>query len=288
MSSNYVNFDVLRLGIKEAEFSEYQRVVNNDPFEWSLQDVEVTDGKTNLPKIVKSMKLSSVYLLLDAIYETYDTEIREIRLLGKAVVVTVRLMTIDKDGVVRSRDGTGFVDASGEGVRNASSMAEANAIKNAAKKLGKVFGRDLYAEDEAKKESGGIVPDDEDIDPVISVDDEGVNPVYIGIVNQLRKVIEPEDLRAISSGMLEEADCGNIDGQEFEHLTELINNKINELKKAKNGKVKQSRGVGEVPGALHGGVDNKAAGSDKRRKVRGSCEQSVIKKGASRRGVAKH
>lgn len=262
--SRYSEFNLDGLKEKGAEFSAYQQIVNQDPFEWTLQDVEVLDDKTRLVKTVKSMKLAAVYFLLDAIYSTYDTEIQEIRLVGKAIIVTVRLITIDKDGVRRCRDGSGFVDAS-EGVRNATSIAEANAVKNAAKKLGRVFGRDLYADDEPKKLDPKTTNREEVLDereePVIQVGNEGVNPVYTSILKQIKGVGSPDELKRIGANVMRKVEQEELDGAEFSHLTDLINEAFNKFKKANNGKAqaKQGNSKSKVPVSLPRRPVNRAA-----------------------------
>ena len=169
--------------------------------------------------------------------------------------MNVRLITIDLDGIMRRRDGTGFVEAE-EGVRNATSMAEANAIKNAAKKLGRIFGRDLYAEDEPKvsKVKTGEEPltaeiPEENFEPVIQREEEGVNPNYINILAQLKKVTTPEELKMVGANVIEKYDKEKLDGEEFGHLTDLINQTFEKLKKQNNAKKSQTK-----PGSNGGSV----------------------------------
>lgn len=133
---------------QNPEESDYKKLMNLDPPEWALEEIEVIeDGQ---PKKVKVIKLNYVYKMLDLIYSNYDIEQKAIQQVGKAIVVVVRIWTVDKEGNERFRDGSGMVDAS-TGVKHGTARAEALAIKNAAKKLGRIFGRDLYANREDEK-----------------------------------------------------------------------------------------------------------------------------------------
>lgn len=276
MSSAYDSFDFEGLRERRFEFSAYQLIVNQDPFEWTLQDIEVEDNRTKEKKVVKSMRLPAVYFLLDTIYQSYNISTLEIRQIGKAIIVAVRLETIDRDGVIRWRDGTGFIDAS-DGVRNATAMAEANAIKNAAKKLGKVFGRDLYAEDEPRKiESTPLkkVPDIPE-ELVIQVE-EMINPNYTAILEQLKEVKDTEELKNIGKNVMEKVDEGLLDGEEFEHLTDLINQTIVKLKKDGKTKVIKSSNGSSVSLSLSGGLSD--AAKNKQGKGSGGTKRNVQNK----------
>lgn len=278
--SEYGNFDSEGLKNKGAIFSPYQVILNQDPLTWTLEDAEVKDDRTKLTKKIKIMRLAAVYFLLDAIYQNYNISMLESKLIGKAMIVTVRLETIDKDGVVRFRDGSGSADAS-EGLKNATAMAEALAIKNAAKKLGRLFGRDLYSEDEIKREP--VCPDEENNYPGIDlyiqpneskhVDSDDVNPVFESIAKQLITVKNPEDLKAIAQNVEEKSNDDQLDGSEYVFLTDLINKKHNELnKKVKNGSSRKTNPIkgrkeNKVPVSLSRRTPNKKPGGNKRGQV---------------------
>lgn len=227
--SKYKTFDVAALVNRtQPEETAYQKIVNMEPPAWALRDVEVLD-EDNKVKTVKAMKLAATYSLLDSIYSRYDITTPEIRLIGKAMIVTVRLLTEDHDGVIRVREGSGFIEAK-EGVRNATVLAEANAIKNAAKKLGRIFGRDLYADDEAVKITPPPPSDEthKGEQTIQRVND--VNPVYKGIFNQIQKVTDPAELVAIGQNVIAKTDSEDLDATEFDHLTDLINQKAQSFK----------------------------------------------------------
>lgn len=123
-------------------------ILNQDPPEWLLTTtVIIEDGQE---KEIKVTRLNKLYELLDLVFESYDIEQKSVQKIGTAIIVTVRIWAKDLDGGEIVREGSGMVDAT-KGLRNASSMAEALAIKNTAKKFGKIFGRDLYAKQEDEK-----------------------------------------------------------------------------------------------------------------------------------------
>lgn len=284
--SKYDGVSVQEILERKKVVSSYQNIMNQEPPADLLQDVEVIDDETKLKKTVKATRLNIVYELLDTIYQRYDTSITEIRLVGRAIIVNIKLETWDMDGVKRSRDGTGFVEAE-KGVKHATAKAEANAIKNAAKKLGKVFGRDLYAEDDEarlKKLEAKAEAEQEDFEQADgflelvkpAIESEEVNPVYTAILKQIQGVKSSDELKPIGLNMVDKAQRGDLDGDEFDHLTGLINKKINDLKNKKNG-VTKSRNNGLVSPALHVGTTNKASGKNKRPASRRSSSGSSSK-----------
>ena len=142
--------------------SEYKQLMDKEPFKEGLEEIEVIED--GLPKKVLITKLSYIYSLLDSIYQNYDIEQKQILQVGKAIVVVVRIWTVGHDGVERFRDGSGMVDAS-QGVKHGTARAETLAIKNAAKKFGRIFGRDLYANREDEKgEKPNSIEEPEEID----------------------------------------------------------------------------------------------------------------------------
>lgn len=262
--SKYKTFDVAALVNRtKPEETAYQKIVNMEPPAWALRDVEVLD-EDNKVKTVKAMKLAATYSLLDSIYSRYDIYTPEIRLIGKAMIVTVKLVTVDLDGVIRVREGSGFIEAK-EGVRNATGLAEANAIKNAAKKLGRIFGRDLYADDEAVK----ITPPPSDEthkgeQTIQRVND--VNPVYKGIFNQIQKVTDPAELVAIGQNVIAKTDSEDLDATEFDHLTDLINQKAQSFKINKKKNENRKTNTSNQKGASASSSNAKASVKSEARK----------------------
>lgn len=233
--------------------NEYKMIMNTSPPEWALREFEIIEE--GRPKVVSAMSLPAVYYLLDSIYDSYDTNIISVHQIGQGVFVNVRLTTY-LEGVTRVRDGTGCVNASG-GVRNATAMAEVLAIKNAAKKLGRIFGRDLYANEEPRK-----LPETPVKSPVETVEIvETVNPVYTMILKAIQSAKTPQDLKNAGQALMDKVEIEHIDGEEFEHLSEMINSKATQFKTKKNEgqeRTAVSKGKSKIPGALHARAVNRS------------------------------
>jgi hypothetical protein len=104
------------------------------------------------------LPINKIEFLLTRIYRHWHVEIRSVQTIANSVVVTVRLYVVNPltereewhDGVgaspIQTDAGAGAVDlgkVKTHGVMIAAPAAETYAIKDAAEKFGKVFGRDL-------------------------------------------------------------------------------------------------------------------------------------------------
>lgn len=94
---------------------------------------------------VLDLPIEKVEFLLSYIFGGWESEILEVKQVFKtSAVVTVRLHFTDLNGIKRFSDGVGSVFVEDEkNVQKELPRAEALARKNAAKKLGKIFGRDI-------------------------------------------------------------------------------------------------------------------------------------------------
>ena len=104
------------------------------------------------------MPIERVEYLLNRIFGEWWVEIKNTQILANSVVVTVRLHVINpvsgkeqfQDGVgaapIQTDKGAGAMDwnfAKSDGVQKAAPSAESYAIKDAAEKFGKLFGKDV-------------------------------------------------------------------------------------------------------------------------------------------------
>lgn len=199
----------------KAEQKGVKLILNQDPPEWLLSEIEVTEG-TEL-KTVKAARLHRLYELLDLVFESYDIEQKQLQKIGAAITVTVRIWARDFDGGELVREGSGMVDAT-KGIRNASAMAEALAIKNAAKKFGRVFGRDLYAKQEDEKPKEEQAPESEPEAPEV-IDEKSPRG---RIILQARKSKTAKGLQKVYTNAKELLKSGEIepdDTKVFEEIT---------------------------------------------------------------------
>lgn len=136
---------------------QFLQVVNIDPPKEWVKDHPIAKG-------VKYMPIERIELLLTRIFQEWKVEILREGQLANSLYVTVRLHFKDPiDGEWRWQDGTGAAPIKTDKGENASNMAaikndavmtglpaaESFAVKDAAEKIGRLFGKDLNRKDVA-------------------------------------------------------------------------------------------------------------------------------------------
>lgn len=106
----------------------------------------------------KYIPIEKIEFLLTRIFGSFNVEIRNTQIVANSVVVTVRLHVINpingqpmwQDGIgaapIQTDKGAGATDWNAvktDGVQKAAPAAETYAVKDAAEKFGKIFGRDV-------------------------------------------------------------------------------------------------------------------------------------------------
>jgi hypothetical protein len=106
----------------------------------------------------KYIPIEKIEYLLTRIFGNFNVEIRSTQIVANSVVVTVRLHVINpingqamwQDGIgaapIQTDKGAGATDWNAvktDGVQKAAPAAETYAVKDAAEKFGKIFGRDV-------------------------------------------------------------------------------------------------------------------------------------------------
>jgi hypothetical protein len=112
---------------------------------------------------VKYIPIGRIEWLLTRIFIKWHVEVKDLKLIGNSVVVTVRLHYLSpidgewdwQDGIganpLQTDKGAGAIDfdkLKNDAVMKAAPAAESYAVKDAAEKLGKLFGKDLNRKDE--------------------------------------------------------------------------------------------------------------------------------------------
>ena len=126
-------------------------LLNQDPPEkWLVQHPIIRD--------YKYIPIEKIEYLLTRIFGNFNVEIRSTQIIANSVVLTVRLHVINpingqpmwQDGIgaapVQTDKGAGATDWNAvktDGVQKAAPAAETYAVKDAAEKFGKIFGRDV-------------------------------------------------------------------------------------------------------------------------------------------------
>jgi hypothetical protein len=126
-------------------------LLNQDPpSKWLVQHPMIRD--------YRYIPIEKIEYLLTKIYPRWWVEIRNTQIVANSVVVTVRLHVINpltgetewQDGIgaapIQTDKGAGATDWNAvktDGVQKAAPAAESYAVKDAAEKFGKIFGRDV-------------------------------------------------------------------------------------------------------------------------------------------------
>jgi hypothetical protein len=126
-------------------------LLNQDPpAKWLVQHPMIRD--------YRYIPIEKIEYLLTRIFGNFNVEIRSTHIVANSVVVTVRLHVINpingqamwQDGIgaapIQTDKGAGATDWNAvktDGVQKAAPAAETYAVKDAAEKFGKIFGRDV-------------------------------------------------------------------------------------------------------------------------------------------------
>lgn len=130
-------------------------LLNQDPPKEWLKDHPMAKG-------VKYIPIQRVEYMLTSIFKKWNVEIRQVQVIANSVVVTVRLYYQDvlsdeilwQDGIgaspIQTDKGAGAMDwnhTKNDAVMKAAPAAESYAVKDAAEKIGKLFGKDMNRAD---------------------------------------------------------------------------------------------------------------------------------------------
>ena len=154
--------------IKDTDASKEQNklmvLLNQPPPPKWLKEHPTAKAKNDQNQDVPAlyMPINKVEYILSKVYPKWWVEIKSVQTIANSVVVTVRLNVINpidnthewNDGVgaspIQTDKGAGAMDwnkAKSAGVMIAAPAAETYAVKDAAEKFGKIFGRDLNRRD---------------------------------------------------------------------------------------------------------------------------------------------
>lgn len=115
-----------------------------------------------MAKGVKYLPIERIEYMLTRIFKKWNVEIRQVQVVANSVVVTVRLYYQDvlsdemlwQDGIgaspIQTDKGAGAMDwnkTKNDAVMKAAPAAESYAVKDAAEKIGKLFGKDMNRAD---------------------------------------------------------------------------------------------------------------------------------------------
>lgn len=130
-------------------------LLNQDPPKEWLKDHPMAKG-------VKYIPIQRVEYMLTSIFKKWHVEIKQVQVIANSVVVIVRLFYQDvlsdeilwQDGIgaspIQTDKGAGAMDwnhTKNDAVMKAAPAAESYAVKDAAEKIGKLFGKDMNRAD---------------------------------------------------------------------------------------------------------------------------------------------
>lgn len=115
-----------------------------------------------LAKGVKYLPIERIEYMLTSIFKKWNVEVRQVQVIANSVVVTIRLYYQDvlshemlwQDGIgaspIQTEKGAGAMDwnkTKNDAVMKSAPAAESYAVKDAAEKIGKLFGKDMNRAD---------------------------------------------------------------------------------------------------------------------------------------------
>ena len=135
--------------------NEVNILLNQEPPKSWLKDHPMAKG-------IKYLPIERVEYMLTRIFKKWNVEIRQVQVIANSVVVTIRLYYQDvlsnemlwQDGIgaspIQTDKGAGAMDwnhTKNDAVMKAAPAAESYAVKDAAEKIGKLFGKDMNRAD---------------------------------------------------------------------------------------------------------------------------------------------
>jgi hypothetical protein len=155
-------------------------LLNNEPPKTWTKDHPMAKGVRYLP-------IERIEYMLTRIFKKWNVEIRQAQVIANSVVVTVRLYYQDvlsnemlwQDGIgaspIQTDKGAGAMDwnkTKNDAVMKAAPAAESYAVKDAAEKIGKLFGKDMNRADKIMYDT---LPAIEKKDKLSELEDEPIN-----------------------------------------------------------------------------------------------------------------
>lgn len=155
-------------------------LLNNEPPKTWTKDHPMAKG-------VKYLPIERIEYMLTRIFKKWNVEIRQVQVIANSVVVTVRLYYQDvlsnemlwQDGIgaspIQTDKGAGAMDwnkTKNDAVMKAAPAAESYAVKDAAEKIGKLFGKDMNRADKIMYDT---LPAIEKKDKLSDLEDEPIN-----------------------------------------------------------------------------------------------------------------
>lgn len=202
----------------EIELTELQKTLETEPpLNWLKNHPSAKNEKGDP---VQHLPIERIDYLLRAIYSGSWSEIIETNLTTHSIQVTLRLFVVNpENGRVEHYDGIGAA-SNKNGIESAAPIAESLAKKNAAKKLGKIFGRDLSREFEGIPTTNKPEDQTSGTDQPIKIDI--VNPVKLRIIQQAVKCKSLKGLQNVCKAAQDRYEEKELNDEEIDEVITLI------------------------------------------------------------------
>ena len=146
--------DLYEGSVQLAKENDLNILLNQEPKKQWIRSHPMASG-------VKYIPIEVVEYLLTSIFIHWSVEVKNIQVIANSTVVTIRLHYRHPNGDMRWQDGVGacpiqtakdapatdFTQVKSDAVMKSVPAAESYAVKDAAEKLGKLFGKDLNRKD---------------------------------------------------------------------------------------------------------------------------------------------
>ena len=146
--------DLYEGNVTLAKENDLNILLNQEPRKQWIKSHPLASG-------VKYIPIEVIEYLLTSIFIHWSVEVRQIQVIANSVVTTIRLHYRHPNGDMRWTDGIGaspiqtakdapatdFTQVKSDAIMKAAPASESYAIKDAAEKLGKLFGKDLNRKD---------------------------------------------------------------------------------------------------------------------------------------------
>ena len=198
-------------GVERVGSALYTLLESNPPSEWIVKENDGVRQYDTLP-------IERIDYLLRNIYTQHYLEVLEVKPGSNFIAVTVRVHVLCPDSAKwKHTDGGASERLKGQ-ESNCLQIAIALAQKNACKRLGRIFGRDLNREKATEKVA--IVEPEE----AIEVTEES-SPAFIRIMTQAKVTKRPQNIvKAVEKAEGE----GHLNKGEFEIIIGFLNKKADE------------------------------------------------------------
>lgn len=206
-----------------VERTELQKLLENEPPKEWLREHPTAKNEKGEP--VLYLPIDKIDQLLADIYAGSWTEITNTSLTQNSISITLRLFVVNPERMkVEHVDGIGAA-SSRVGIEAAAPIAESLAKKNAAKKLGRLFGRDLSREFEGVEKKGVVSENKDEEEKTQTVE----NPVKERVLKQIKNCKTEQGLKNAVKATSVRLENGQLSEDDIEEIQEAVKERAKKM-----------------------------------------------------------